>query len=435
MGKIIPILKPGKQALLPKSYRLIALLSPVAKLAEVLQNGELQDLLPNAEHQHGFRKGRSTITALNCIVHKIRTGLNHPQPCHRTVLAALDLSAAFDTVSHEVLIDDIYRSPLSHHTKRGLVSYLGGRSTFVEFRDERSGYRKVKQGVPQGGVLSPALFNTYMSSMPLPPQNTTMEVVSYADDITVMATAPKPKSVCHKMSQYLDCVADWFKQRGLILSPSKSTVTLFTTWTKQLGGKNIRVSMDGHILPYNPQPKILGVTFDELLKFHYHGNNIANTVGQRNRILKCLAGTSWGCSKELILLTYKAIGRAVYDYAASAWTPQVSDATWYGLQTKQNEALRVACGCHRMAKVEHLHHETEMLNVRQHCELLTKQSLLGAHLIARPDHIPLHHYHHTTVAFAPPFFKPMGKKSPHSSQFLLQRRPTAAECKLCIPQP
>ena len=83
-------------------------------------------------------------------------------------MVALDLTAAFDTVDHHHLFNDIANSNLSNNTKRWILAYLRGRRTYVEFRDTKSKRRKVKQGVPQGGVLSLVLFNIYLSKMPLP---------------------------------------------------------------------------------------------------------------------------------------------------------------------------------------------------------------------------------------------------------------------------
>ena len=117
---IIPLLKPGKPADQGKSYRPIALLSPVAKLVEKLLLQCLQEHLPLANHQHGFRSGYSTTTALNCVTHKTSTGLNHPKPCERTVLVALDLMSAFNTVSHEVLLGDIYNTNAPNYIKKWL---------------------------------------------------------------------------------------------------------------------------------------------------------------------------------------------------------------------------------------------------------------------------------------------------------------------------
>ena len=383
VGRVVPILKPGKSADESKSYRPIALLSPVAKIAEVIKNGELQRLLPFAAHQHGFRAGHSTSTALSCIVHNISTGMNAPSPHDRTLLAALDLSSAFDTVSHEVLLNDILLSPLPNNTKRWLYAYLRGRSTYVEFRGQRSKYRRVKQGVPQGGVLSPALFNYYLSTLPTPPDD--IQVVSYADDITVMAQGKKPGPVCKHLSTYLDKIADWFQERNLILSPAKSTVTLFTTWTKQMN-RTWKVTMGGHTLPTNPRPKILGVIFDKQLSFAPHARSTSEKVSQRNNILKKLTGATWGCCKEVLLQTYKAIGRSVLNYGAPIWSPLLSNTQWQGLQARQNQALRTSTGCLLMTSIPHLHHEAEMMEVRPHNELLSVQFYLGAHLPERPDH-------------------------------------------------
>jgi len=67
-----------------------------------------------------------------------------------------------------------------------------------------------------------------------------------------------------------------------------------------------------------------------------------------------LAGTSWGQQKKTLLLTYQALSRSVIDYAAPVWAPVVNDTTWRYLQTAQNEALRIATGCHKMSHADHL---------------------------------------------------------------------------------
>ena len=216
VGRIIPILKPGKPADQSKSFRPIALLSPVAKLVERLLIPHLQEHLPLVDHQHSFWKGHSTTTALNCIVHSISTGLNCPKPCERTVLVALDLTSAFDTVNHTVLLGYIFNTILPSNTKQWLAAYICGWSTFMEFRGQTSKMRKVRQGVPQGGVLSPALFNSYMSSIPTPPNNITL--LSYADDITMLLSSIKPEQACTHINSYLGELATWLEDHSLILS-------------------------------------------------------------------------------------------------------------------------------------------------------------------------------------------------------------------------
>lgn len=383
MGRIIPLLKPGKPADVSKSYRPIALLSPVAKLVEKILLPEVQEHLPLADHQHGFRSGRSTITALNTVVHAITTGLNKPKPCDRTIMVALDLTAAFDTVNIATLLEDVRTTNISARTKRWLRAYLRGRSTFTEYQGRRSKLRKVRQGVPQGGVLSPALFNLYMSSLPAPPPN--ILVVSYADDITILSFGPKPEKLCGAISSYLDELHHWMTQRNLRLSAEKSTTTLFTTWSKEVGSQ-LNIKVNGQVLPTVKHPKVLGVTLDPMLSFSQHTTKACEKVGQRNNILKKLAGTGWGCSKEVLLTTYKAVGRSVMNYGAAIFSPSLSDSRWGDLQRKQNAALRTVTGCHLMTSEDHLHHEAKMMKVKEHSRMLGLQFFLGAHLEGRPDH-------------------------------------------------
>lgn len=94
-----------------------------------------------AEHQHGFRKNRSTTTALHLIQNQVRTGLNQKKLCARTILVALDLSKAFDTVTLAPLLEVIRLTSIPNNIKRWLCTYLRGRQTFVEFMNATSSHR------------------------------------------------------------------------------------------------------------------------------------------------------------------------------------------------------------------------------------------------------------------------------------------------------
>ena len=93
-------------------------------------------------------------------------GLNKGKPVDNTFMVAIALSWAFNTVDQEILPKEISELPLNNNYKCFLASYLRGRQTYVEFRGAKSKYRKMRQGVPLGGVLSPVLFNLYLASLP-----------------------------------------------------------------------------------------------------------------------------------------------------------------------------------------------------------------------------------------------------------------------------
>ena len=101
---------------------------------------------------------------------------------------------------------------------------------------------------------------------------------------------------------------------------------------------------------------------------------MANRVSKRNSVLK--AGTNWGQQKEMLLLTYKALGRSIANYAAPVLSTNASDTSLEKIQRTQNEALRIITGSHKMSSIDHLHRETKMLPVEDHLNLLSAQYLL-----------------------------------------------------------
>ena len=385
-GKIIPLMKPNKPADNGPNYRPISLLSPSAKVLEAILLPSISNSVKLAEHQHGFRKGRSTTTALQGLKSKIEKGLNQKKPVDRTVVVAIDLSKAFDTVDHQLLLKDIMDLHLNDHIKRFLCAYLRGRQTYVVFRGSRSKFRKVKQGVPQGGVLSPTLFNLYMAKIPLP--QGTIALHTYADDSTVSNSGPIIGPICKELNEYLSILENWFKSRNLFISPSKSSATLFTTFTGEVN-EELPIEINGERVPTVRNPKLLGVHFDGLLKFNHHVKEVRSKLNSKNNVLKAITGTDWGKDKETLTSTYKAIGQSQLNYCCPIWTPNLSKTSWRTLQTAQNSALRTATGNHLMASEQHLHSETKILPVKDHCTMLSKQFLLSTQTNNHPNHINL----------------------------------------------
>ena len=387
VGKIIPVHKQGKPNDQGESYRPITLLSPVVKILEALVLPHLIEHLPLADHQHGFRSGRSTTSALCELTTHIAAGINQKRPHLRTIAVALDLSKAFDTVNHALLLKDLSETSLPNTIKRWLAVYMSGRQSFVSFRDRTSKYRKLKQGVPQGGVLSPILFNFYVSKMPTPPPS--MKLISYADDCTIAASHRKIGVITGWINEYLPILTQFFTKRNLQLAPHKSTATLFTTWTKEIS-LNLGIHINSVPIPTNRNPKILGVTFDGDLKFHKHAEEVTRRVKAGNKVLKALSGSSWGKDKETLSTTYKAISRSHMNYAVPIWFPCISDTQWDNLQRSQNAALRTITGCHKMTHPDNLHRESSIIPVRDHCRLLTQQYVLRCHVEDHPNRHVVH---------------------------------------------
>ena len=102
----------------------------------------------------------------------------------------------------------------------------------------------------------------------------------------------------------------------------------------------------------------------------------------RNNILKALAGTSSGMSKELLLTTYKAIGQSILNYGCPIDSGIVQNALGKSLNLP-----RTALGCVRMPSVDHLHAEGNIMPVKDHCSMITEQFLLATQKPEHPNQI------------------------------------------------
>ena len=222
--------------------------------------------------------------------------------------------------------------------------------------------------------------------MPPPPGN--IRLVSYADDSNVLNSGPKVEPIVQELNVYLASLDNWFKSRNLFISPSKSSATIFSTFSGDCATV-LDVEIGGEKVPTVKNPKFLGVTYDNLFSFNQHTSLLKSKLQSRNNILKCLSGTSWGKEKEVITSTYKAIGQSLINYCCPIWTPFMSVTNWDSLQAAQNSALRIATGCHLMTDVNHLHAETKIMPVKAHCEMISKQYLLATQKTNHPNRVRL----------------------------------------------
>ena len=273
-------------------------------------------------------------------------------------------------VSHEKLLQDINLSPLPDHLKRWFNCYLHGRQSRVNFRGITSSARNCRAGVPQGAVTSPILFNFYLSALPPPPPG--IEIVQYADDISVYIKGTDLSDMSKKINEYVPTLTAFLEERNLQVSAEKSTVTLFTPARAE--AKHVpEVKVQGQPVKLDKTPKLLGVKFDTMYTFTPHINDTISKAKKRLNILKSLAGSTWGQDKDTILVTYKSICRSVLEYAAPIWSPSISETNWVHLQAVQSKALRIATGCVTKSAIDHLHQESKVIPLKEHSIMVTKQ--------------------------------------------------------------
>ena len=133
------------------------------------------------------------------------------------------MSKAFNTINIHTLICMLLQTNFPSTIIRLIANYIKGRIAYTTYRNHRSSQRQFKTGVPQGGVLSPTLFNIYTAD--ISPPRAPVQVIVYEDDITITSIHTITKKY---IQPYLHKVFAWSKQNNLTLNPDKTTCTLFT---------------------------------------------------------------------------------------------------------------------------------------------------------------------------------------------------------------
>src|ERR1700730_2431747 len=172
------------------------------------------------------------------------------------------------------------------------------------------------------------------------------------------------------LQPYLNDIFHWTVINDLQLNPTKSSCTLFSPHNKDQEIQ-LQLTISNQTIPTTKHPKILGVTFDPILTFNEHTNNIKTAASKSTNILKSLTATTWGKEKETLVATYSAITRPILEYASTVWSPIISNTSMQKLKTVQNTALRVATGCTADTNINHIHQETKVLPLKDHCNLHT----------------------------------------------------------------
>ena len=184
----------------------------------------------NIPNQHGYKKNHSTETVLLKLVNDIRINFDKSNV---TVLLLLDLSAAFNTVSVDILLNILsveigVRSTVYNWFK----SYLTGRIMSVKINNDFSNPVLVNSGVPQGSVLGPILFNIYVHSFYKYIESTGFEIKSFADDHQLyLSFCPTFQySILVEKTKVVFCLIEkWMSCFFLKLNAAKSQLIVFST--------------------------------------------------------------------------------------------------------------------------------------------------------------------------------------------------------------
>ena len=323
--------KPGKTDYRnPKSFRTITLAPVPLKWMERIVLWHMETDLgiykKMNKRQYGFMRGASTETALHKILHKIEKTIINSGLALGTFL---DVEGAFDNVAFSAIERALHQKCESPVVIKWIMDLIRNRSTIVELNGHKRTIRIVK-GCPQGGILSPFLWNLVVDSLlSFTKDKIPCDLQGFADDLALLATteAPKVKGIqcfdadtLREMTQKsLEHINLWCKENGLALSSLKTHSVMFTwrrNWRAQLT-KPIQV--DGTEIEIRNTTKFLGVTLDSKLAWNDH---IEKSCKKAKGILlqaRRSIGPSWGFTPETMKWIYTALVRPCLTYAAMTW--------------------------------------------------------------------------------------------------------------------
>ena len=336
IAKLKPLFKKGSKTD-PKNYRPISLLPLVSKVIEKVIHDQTTTFLTENnilyKFQSGFRNNHSTDFCLSFLNDKILKGFDSGMS---TGMILIDLQKAFDTIDHQILLQKMSFLGFSTQSSKWFESYLSNRTFRVNIENSFSDTADLNCGVPQGSILGPLLFLLYVNDMS---QAVDCELFLYADDSCLVFQHKEVKEIEKQLNKDFSNICDWFIDNKLSIhfGDDKTKSILFATKNKIKKIDKLNITYcDINIKQYS-KVTYLGCILDETLSGESMALNVINKINTR---LKFLHRKSRFLSLPLRRLLCNALIQPHFDYACSAWYPNLNKKFKSKLQTLQNKCIR-----------------------------------------------------------------------------------------------
>ncbi|CAB4003751.1 Hypothetical predicted protein [Paramuricea clavata] len=317
--EVIPLLKDGDHEV-ASNNRPLSLLNTVSKICERAVLNQFNSYLTRNKRlsvqQSGNKKQHSSETLNLLITDHLFDALMDNKKLSAVIL--IDLSKAFDSISHSILLKKLSAIGVSQETVKWFESYLTRRFQKVRIGSSLSAALPITHGVPQGAILSPSLFCIYTNDLPTVTQS--CDLNSFVDDskISLSFSVKEVSDAKHKLETDLRLVAEWCCKNSLLINPEKTKFLLVGT-RKFLNLLSDDMSLNFLNKTIVPVTSIsdLGIILDRNLTYNEHIPQLSPEcmakLCQINRVKRCFD------QKTLIYIICAVVMGKLY-YCSTVWS-------------------------------------------------------------------------------------------------------------------
>ena len=352
---IRPLIKNGKKGDEMKHLRPVSLTSYVGKILEKIMVFRLSTYVIRlrliAPIHFAYLRGRSTTDCIVYMVDQIQRNLNRRWKTHTVYF---DLSSAFDTVQHQVLLWKLqHQFFITGPFLETLRHFLTNRRSKVRVNGAESKWQQDIIGMPQGGALSPLIYLLYVDDLAIINNIQGLKAAIYSDDISIFTTCESSDEAQAALQEAVFVVEWYCKHHGLVLNHDKTRYVIFASGnikkTDKLTinmhriDKKTGISSPTALEHYNKPIKYLGIWLDRKLDFRHHAAQVAKSVRNAWFIPQNNLRRSYKISADVPWTLYNTGPLAIFDYSAVLWPLLTKDdqKAWTRLY---NRVLRSTVG-------------------------------------------------------------------------------------------